>query len=143
MNEGDTIPYQVKAGETVDLPVEPARNGYFFGGWYNGETEWNFNAAVNANLILTAKWTTGQTFVASGVLSGVALYPNPVSNAVTVTGLTGSETIELFSVSGALVLSRKASSDKAVIGAAGLSSGAYLVRITRGSASKQLKLIKN
>jgi uncharacterized repeat protein (TIGR02543 family) len=143
VNEGDTIPYQVKAGETVDLPVEPARNGYFFGGWYNGETEWNFNAAVNANLILTAKWTTGQTFVASGVLSGVALYPNPVSNAVTVTGLTGSETIELFSVSGALVLSRKASSDKAVIGAAGLSSGAYLVRITRGSASKQLKLIKN
>jgi uncharacterized protein YjdB len=144
----------VNHGSTAVRPEDPERECHDFDGWYRPDgSPWSFTTIITDSVTIVAHWLEiagcneteqpGQTSVASGVLSGVALYPNPVSNAVTVTGLTGSETIELFSVSGALVLSRKVSSDKAVIDAAGLSSGAYLVRITRGSASKQLKLIKN
>ena len=38
--------------------IEPARVGYLFEGWYNGENEWDHaNDKVTGNMTLTAKWT--------------------------------------------------------------------------------------
>ena len=36
----------------------PTREGYTFGGWYNGNTAWDFNADVTQSMTLTAKWTS-------------------------------------------------------------------------------------
>lgn len=37
-------------------PTEPTRTGYHFGGWFAGDTAYDFSSAVNAPLTLTAKW---------------------------------------------------------------------------------------
>jgi len=50
--ERETI---VKGG-TVDAPADPQRDKYAFDGWYDGETKYDFTAAVNANVTLYAHW---------------------------------------------------------------------------------------
>jgi uncharacterized repeat protein (TIGR02543 family) len=135
-------------GEKVTEPQAPARNGYIFDGWYNGNTLWNFGTAiVTADLTLTARWEEDeegggeQTGVDDNVLSGVALYPNPAGDYVTLSGLEGGEVVEVINLSGALLLSLKASGDKERIDLTGFSQGAYIVRVAKGSAAKRLKLV--
>jgi uncharacterized repeat protein (TIGR02543 family) len=64
---------QIAAGGKVIEPAEqPVRDGYTFGGWYNGEFLWNFNSPVTGNLSLTAKWTTTAVetpFVVNGTVA--------------------------------------------------------------------------
>ncbi len=40
----------------LTLPSEPTKDGYEFIGWYLGETRFDFNTEITANLTLTAKW---------------------------------------------------------------------------------------
>ena len=40
----------------LTFPIEPTKDGYEFIGWYLGETEFDFNTEITANLTLTAKW---------------------------------------------------------------------------------------
>lgn len=55
--EGAEIPAAtVKKGEKVAKPEDPAREGFEFKGWFNGEAAYDFDAAVEADLTLTAKW---------------------------------------------------------------------------------------
>ena len=58
-NGGTEIaPQQIKQGEKAVKPTEPEKTNYVFVGWYNGETEWNFETMkVNGSVTLTAKWT--------------------------------------------------------------------------------------
>lgn len=51
----------VKAGEKIaasDIPEDPtfATPEYAFGGWFNGEVEFDENATVDSNVVYTAKW---------------------------------------------------------------------------------------
>jgi len=46
----------VFAGRTAKEPAVPAKEGFTFGGWYNGTDAFDFNAMITADLILTAKW---------------------------------------------------------------------------------------
>lgn len=57
-NGGTEIaPQQIKQGEKAVKPIDPEKTNYVFVGWYNGETEWNFETMkVNGNVNLTAKW---------------------------------------------------------------------------------------
>lgn len=54
----EEVPPQVRpAGATAVKPGDdPEKTGEIFGGWYDGESEWDFSTSVNANLTLTAKW---------------------------------------------------------------------------------------
>lgn len=54
---GTAVPSQtVEEGKTATEPTAPTKDGYTFAGWYNGETAWNFNNAVNENITLKAHW---------------------------------------------------------------------------------------
>ena len=57
-NGGTEIaPQQIKQGEKAVKPLDPEKINYVFVGWYNGETEWNFETMkVNGSVTLTAKW---------------------------------------------------------------------------------------
>ena len=46
----------VEDGETVASPDSPTQAGKVFQGWYNGESKYDFSAAVTGNLALTSKW---------------------------------------------------------------------------------------
>ena len=47
---------QIRANTPADQPADPTKEGYTFIGWYKGESEWNFETPVTADLTLTAKW---------------------------------------------------------------------------------------
>ena len=47
----------VLLGQKATEPTVDARTGYIFGGWKNGDANYDFNTAVTSNLYLTAKWT--------------------------------------------------------------------------------------
>lgn len=57
-NGGTEIaPQRIKQGEKAVKPMDPEKTNYVFVGWYNGETEWNFETMkVNGSVTLTAKW---------------------------------------------------------------------------------------
>ena len=47
---------EVEYGHTATKPVEPTLKGYTFDGWYLGDEKYDFSAAVEQNITLTAKW---------------------------------------------------------------------------------------
>ena len=65
---GVTVTYQVNgahyatqivpSGSTAIKPVDLAKHGYSFDGWYTSDgAQWNFATAVTENITLTARWT--------------------------------------------------------------------------------------
>lgn len=58
----ETASQTVAKGALVVRPADPVLEGYTFQGWYNGETEWNFETdVVSSDLTLTAKWQAAET----------------------------------------------------------------------------------
>lgn len=57
---GSEVASQIRANAPADQPADPTKEGYTFIGWYNGESEWDFETPVTENLTLTAKWQINQ-----------------------------------------------------------------------------------
>ena len=53
---GSEVASQIRANTPAAQPDNPTKEGHTFIGWYNGESEWNFETPVTADLTLTAKW---------------------------------------------------------------------------------------
>ena len=53
---GSEVASQIRANTPAARPADPTKEGYTFIGWYNGESEWDFETPVTTGLILTAKW---------------------------------------------------------------------------------------
>ena len=61
LSDGESAaPPQIRANTPADQPADPTKEGYTFIGWYNGESEWNFETPVATDLTLTAKWQLNQ-----------------------------------------------------------------------------------
>ena len=57
LSDGEhTAPPQIRANAPADQPADPTKEGYTFIGWYSGESKWDFETPVTADLTLTAKW---------------------------------------------------------------------------------------
>lgn len=59
--DGDSVvkSASVKDGEKLevsDIPSDPAKSGFVFEGWFNGEVEFNASAVVSEDVTYTAKW---------------------------------------------------------------------------------------
>ena len=46
----------ITAGGNATKPADPTRSGYTFDGWYNGNTAFDFNSAIEEDITLTAHW---------------------------------------------------------------------------------------
>lgn len=57
---GSEVASQIRANTPADRPADPTKEGYTFIGWYNGESEWDFETPVTTDLTLTAKWQVNQ-----------------------------------------------------------------------------------
>lgn len=57
---GSEVASQIRANTPAARPADPTKEGYTFIGWYNGESEWDFETPVTAVLTLTAKWQVNQ-----------------------------------------------------------------------------------
>ena len=63
---GTTDAQKVPNGGTATEPTAPTRDSHTFAGWYNGDTLWDFDNEVTANMTLTAKWITKPTVTVTG-----------------------------------------------------------------------------
>ena len=57
---GSEVASQIRANTPAAQPDNPTKEGHTFIGWYNGESEWDFEIPVTTGLILTAKWQVNQ-----------------------------------------------------------------------------------
>ncbi len=55
-------PKLVKEGTSVAKPETPEKDGYIFGGWFDGSYEWNFASKVYEDKTLTAKWISPESY---------------------------------------------------------------------------------
>lgn len=70
------------------------------------------------------------------------VYPNPVKDILNISTKTAVDNISVYDVLGKLVLSAQPEVISPKINMSGLASGAYMVKITIGNASKTVKIIK-
>ena len=75
---GDIAAVTVEEGNAVAEPTAPAKAGYTFLGWYNGDAEYDFTAVVAADLTLTAKWEANQYTLTVGETAITVTYGQPV-----------------------------------------------------------------
>ena len=53
----------VESGKTATKPTNPTKTGYSFNGWYNGDSAFDFAAAIEEDVTLKVKWLTVKDFV--------------------------------------------------------------------------------
>ncbi|MDR3264111.1 MAG: InlB B-repeat-containing protein, partial [Clostridiales bacterium] len=60
LNDGEVyLTATVKKGKTVNLPNDPAKDGYAFGGWVysdDGNAAFDASQKITGDIVLTAKW---------------------------------------------------------------------------------------
>ena len=78
----DIEPETVPDGETVDSPGTFFNKGYTLLGWFNGETEWNFENPVTESITLTAKWRIEEYSINYYLCGGTNASDNPTKYTV-------------------------------------------------------------
>lgn len=86
LSDGEnTAPPQIRANAPADQPADPTKEGYTFIGWYNGESEWNFETPVTADLPLTAKWQINRYTITFDTAGGSEVAPITQDYGTTIT----------------------------------------------------------
>ena len=79
--ESQTVSY----GELVTEPTAPVKEGFTFGGWYNGDALYAFSTPVSSDLALTAKWTQITYTVTFDSVGGSSVESQTVAHGQTAT----------------------------------------------------------
>lgn len=82
---GSEVASQIRANTPADQPADPTKEGYTFIGWYNGESEWNFETPVTADLTLTAKWQINRYTITFDTAGGSEVAPITQDYGTTIT----------------------------------------------------------
>ena len=82
---GSEVASQIRANAPADRPADPTKEGYTFIGWYNGESEWNFETPVTENLTLTAKWQLNRYTITFDTAGGSEVAPITQDYGTTIT----------------------------------------------------------
>lgn len=72
----------IEEGETATTPSAPTKVGHTFIGWYNGDTEFDFDTPITGNITLKAKWTINTYTLTWDVNGGNALAGDYTSGSV-------------------------------------------------------------
>ena len=131
-------------GAQATLKVIPNENYTFMNWSENGiivseELEYSFTVTGNRDLVATLMFFDGmgeQTHI------NITLFPNPVSNKLTVEASEAIDHIEVFNTVGAMVFSQKNCGDKVEIHTADLPAGTYLIRMTTQNATEVRRFVK-
>ena len=82
---GSEVASQIRANTPADQPADPTKEGYTFIGWYKGESEWNFETPVTADLTLTAKWQINRYTITFDTAGGSEVAPITQDYGTTIT----------------------------------------------------------
>ena len=82
---GSEVASQIRANAPAARPADPTKEGHTFIGWYNGESEWNFETPVTEKLTLTAKWQVNQYTITFDTAGGSEVAPITQDYGTTIT----------------------------------------------------------
>lgn len=82
---GSEVASQIRANTPAARPADPTKEGYTFIGWYNGESEWDFETPVTADLTLTAKWQINRYTITFDTAGGSEVAPITQDYGTTIT----------------------------------------------------------
>ncbi|MBR6899199.1 MAG: fibronectin type III domain-containing protein [Bacteroidales bacterium] len=136
---------------TVVTATATANSGYHFTNWTsNGNvvsTDNPYTFTLTADITLTANFeqdSTGHEGIDDIDANAIALYPNPATTTVTISGISGQATVSIVDMNGREVHTQaiKHSSNQTItLDLTGYAQGAYFVRITGEQQSAIRKLI--
>ena len=82
---GSEVASQIRANAPAARPADPTKEGHTFIGWYNGESEWNFETPVTEKLTLTAKWQINRYTITFDTAGGSEVAPITQDYGTTIT----------------------------------------------------------
>ena len=82
---GSEVASQIRANAPAAQPDNPTKEGHTFIGWYNGESEWNFETPVTEKLTLTAKWQINRYTITFDTAGGSEVAPITQDYGTTIT----------------------------------------------------------
>ena len=136
---------------TVVTATATANSGYHFTNWTsNGNvvsTDNPYTFTLTADITLTANFeqdSTGHEGIDDIDANAIALYPNPATTTVTISGISGQATVSIVDMNGREVHTQaiKHSSNQTItLDLTGYAQGAYFVRITGEQQNAIRKLI--
>ena len=86
LSDGEhSAPPQIRANAPAARPADPTKEGHTFIGWYNGESEWNFETPVTEKLTLTAKWQINRYTITFDTAGGSEVAPITQDYGTTIT----------------------------------------------------------
>lgn len=71
----------IDAGGVAEKPANPTRENYYFEGWYEGDSKYDFSATVTKNIALKAKWSLAAEVDAAFTAALAADYSNFTSES--------------------------------------------------------------
>ena len=141
------IPHGTAVGTlpTLDKWGDKTHNGWNEKADGTGVT-YTAETVITSSFTMYAVWKepdTPPTGVTELVWDNLKIYPNPATSVLSVSGLEGGELITIIDAGGRICLQIKATGVKEDIAVSDFSKGAYLVKITKGSAEKVMKMVVN
>lgn len=99
--------------------------------------------SINGNksiaLAVTVHLLAGNNAIAKTTIS---LYPNPVTEVLTITANNEINTVQVYSITGQKVLTAKPKTSQVTLNLANLQAGLYFVRVNAASGSETLRIVK-
>ena len=131
-------------GTQVTLKVVPNEDYIFLNWTENGtvvaETEdYTFVVTGDRALVANVQSTEG---LEENAKIGIVLYPNPISDKLSVEATEAIDHIEIFDIAGAMVYSQKNCSEKMEIQTADLPAGTYVIRMTTQNTIEVRRFVK-
>lgn len=132
-----------KEGEEATVRVEP-NEFYNFINWtedgevVSEEETYTFIVTRDRNLVANLVSTLGVNEQGKAVM----IYPNPVNDKLFVETEEAIDRVEIYSVTGALVFSQKANTNKMEIQTGNLPAGTYFIRMTSNNAVMMRRFVK-
>ena len=131
-------------GARVTLRVIPNEDYVFLNWTENGtvvsETvEYIFEVTGDRTLVANVEYVEG---VGENARVEFVLYPNPVSDKLSVEATEAIDNIEIFNIAGAMVYSQKNCSEKVEVETADLPAGTYVIRMTTQSIIEVRRFVK-
>ena len=131
-------------GTRVSVKVVPAE-GYNFLNWtehgnvVSESEEYVFTVTANRDLVANLEYVEG---LGENAKTEFVLYPNPVSNKLSVEATEDIDNIEIFNITGALVYSQKNCGGMVEIETSNLPVGTYVIRMTTQSTIEVRRFVK-
>jgi uncharacterized repeat protein (TIGR02543 family) len=126
-------------------PVEPTKEGLFFGGWYSDtlfEFKWDFDInRVTKDITLWAKWTDG-TSLDENLKSSIVVFPNPAQSYLQIGNLQAEACVDIFSIDGNLLIHKDQIDSNGFIDIESIPQGIYTIVINCANENYHFKFIK-